>query len=241
MTIFLETVFMNSKLELTKSEVVRRLSSRLVHLCLLTTTIFGLVACGGSTNNNNGTVLSFIGFFPSDSDGDCAGAGLTGATVPMSDVVGTENPGSTGGVIVSAGILNNLVGQTVRLTRIDMDYFVPGATAQPPSTFTPFPLLLGPAQGAEGGVETSLPDGFSQLGNCSVSQFMLITPEVSAWINLNRGSLPPPPFAMYVTTSVVGQSSAGDVLYSDQATLILNITPDVVIPPTEGEETEGEL
>jgi hypothetical protein len=214
---------------------MRTLSLRLLMVSSLVFTSVFISGCGG-TNNNNGTVLSLIGFFPEDNDGSCNGTGLVGVTVPMSDVSGTETPGSTGRTLVGVGVLNSLVGQTVRLTRIEMDYFVPEANSQPPSTFNPMPLLLGPADGGDDGIGTSLPESFNIIPNCSVANVELITPAVSQWINLNRGSLPPPPFVMYVTTNVVGQSSAGSVLYSNQSTVRVNITPDVIIPPTEGEE-----
>jgi len=207
--------------------------------------VFGL-GCGTATNNDQGVSVTLLGYFSPDSDGLCTATDpkpLSGAISPISDSAVTEPTARAGEVSGCAGVLNNLSGQFIRTQRIYMDYFIPGASVQPPSTSFPMGAVVGPATGTtttgstsnSGG--SSLPPSFTGdngPGNFVVADVAVVPVEVMAWINLNRNSLPELPFTMTVTSHVRGVTSAGDVVETNDVDFAVTLTPDNIIAPTDG-------
>lgn len=235
--------------------------------------VTGLVSCGGvgsDGNNNQGVVFTLLGFY-SGAASDCGQlpddvSGITGVSVPLSSSQsdGTPFPGS---VTVAVGLQNNLSGQGISVDRLNLDYFIPGATLQPPSTIRPLPVLLGPVVadsnantgnganvpgnagvganvppnagiGAGSDVDTSLPPGaFAGIGSCSIAEFGLIPAQIRSWISLNRTSLPEAPFDLFVTVSAEGESTSGQRYTTNEETIVVLVTPDVSIAYAGGNAT----
>lgn len=232
-----------------KSKLQRVLKLSLVTLLGLT----GLVSCGGvgsDGNNNQGIVFTLLGFF-SGAASNCGQlpddvSGITGVSVPLSSSQsdGTPFPGE---VVVAVGLQNNLSGQGLSVDRLNLDYFIPGAAVQPPSTIRPLPVLLGPLVVNSGtdtdgttdsGVDTSLPPGaFAGIGSCSISEFGLIPAQIASWISLNRSSLPEAPFDMFVTVTAEGESTSGQRYTTNEETIVVLMTPDVSIAYAGGNAT----
>ena len=212
---------------------------------------FSLVGCGSASNNDQGTAFTFIGWFESTpkSGATTLPTGLTRIDVPISDTVGTETAGDSGVVGGFAGVQNNLSGEFIRLQRIFHTYFIEGAGAQPPATSYAMGGVVGPAvvtssdaTGAGGtGFDSSLPPSFSDgsLGNRTFAGTPLVTPDILSWINLNRGSLPETPFTMIVTSHIVGITSSGNQLETNEIDFPIVFTADVIITPSEPTVTDA--
>jgi hypothetical protein len=226
-------------------------SLRFVTASVLTFLIaFVVWGCGSASNNDQGTAWTFLGWFESS---PASGAtttlpiGTSAIQVPLS-TVSPETAGDVGltPLIKFAGMQNNLQGEFIRSQRIFHSYFIEGANAQPPGTSYPLGVVIGPVgqsgSGSTTGVNTcvgfgsTLPCSFSDgaVGFRSFAGTPVVTPEVLSWINLNRTSLPEPPFTMLVTSHVTGITSSGDQLETNQIDLPVIFTPDVIIPPTDG-------
>lgn len=225
--------------------------------------VTGLVSCGGvgtDGNNNQGVVFTLLGFY-SGAASDCGQlpddvSGITGVSVPLSSSQSDGTP-FAGSVTVAVGLQNNLSGQAMSVDRLNLDYFIPGAVSQPPSTIRPLPVLLGPAVaesnentdvganvppnagiGAGSDVDTSLPPGaFAGIGSCSIAEFGLIPPQIRSWISLNRTSLPEAPFDLFVTVTAEGESTSGQRYTTNEETIVVLITPDVSIAYAGGNAT----
>ena len=120
----------------------------------------------GASNNDQGMAVTFLGLFNSTTlaqpnQGGGAGGGLTagqggcgqlpsvfvggairlGEAQPEPAVTLTDKNSSgtdeSGAFVSVVGIQNNLYGQLFRADRVLIDYYVPGARAQPPSTNAP--------------------------------------------------------------------------------------------------------
>lgn len=222
---------------------------------------FALGSCGSASNNDQGVAFTLLGFFAAgDVDGCDLPAGELGQFTPIgeldsSSIVGdSEESGDSGAVLTYLGIQNNLTGQFIRTDRVLLSYYIEGASAQPPSTTLALSSVVGPSVVAsdsssdtEGGAtndpfDSSLPPGFDNE-SCSREflQFMVVPPDIRAWINLNKGSLPEAPFVMTATVEVTGLTSAGARLTTNPATYDVIFTPDPIIPPTidDGADTGG--
>lgn len=224
--------------------------------------VTGLVSCGGvgtDGNNNQGVVFTLLGFY-SGAASDCGQlpddvSGITGVSVPLSSSQSDGTP-FAGSVTVAVGLQNNLSGQAMSVDRLNLDYFIPGAVSQPPSTIRPLPVLLGPAvvgsdtttgdgtngtngaNEADNSVNTSLPPGaFAGIGSCSIAEFGLIPPQIRSWISLNRTSLPEAPFDLFVTVTAEGESTSGQRYTTNEETIVVFITPDVSIAYAGGNAT----
>lgn len=210
------------------------------------------VGCNSAVNNNNGASFTNLGFFQSlpESNDDTLPTAETVKFAPIS----TSNPEtggtSTQGAITSViGLQNNMDQMFIRTTKVILQYFIAGAVVNPPSTELPLNIVLGPAVKSSSGTssdssssststgfKSSLPDSFGD-GSIPNRRFVSITAvpvEVMAWLNLNRDSLPELPFTMSVTAEVVGITSAGDTIVSNQAVLFVQVNPDNIISPTDG-------
>ncbi|RMD85533.1 MAG: hypothetical protein D6808_05050 [Candidatus Dadabacteria bacterium] len=220
--------------------------------------ILSVLSCG-STNNDQGVSFTFLGYFsevPDDPSG-AVPAGVVGLSAPLSTATGESSASFGGAIVTVAGVQNNLSGQFIRVDRIFMSYNIPGASAQPPDTSAALSILLGPASsstssggdtgtGTEGGGSSgasgsSLPDSFANgsLSNINYAQFMVVPPEIIAWLNFNRAKLPEPPFTMTVTAYLSGVTSAGDRMDTNSVPLFIQFVPDNVIEPTEGSDSSS--
>lgn len=194
---------------------------------------FGITACGGGvgggSNNNQGLSFTLIGVF-SAGETSCAGAPVGAIAAPLSSA-GSDTGADPffGAILAGIGLQNNLGGQAFNVDRLDYEFFIPGSSAQPPSTVTALPVLLGP--GAEG-VSSSLPQDFATLPSCSVATVSVLPQQVRAWIALNRASLPEAPFDMLLTLRAHGEATGGDRLTSNDETIVITVTPDAEIPPS---------
>ena len=97
----------------------------------------GLYGCGTATNNDQGVSFTLLGFFAEfpDSGKGCVDlpAGALGMIVPLSSGE-TETGQNVSGVLTIMGLQNNLSQVFVRTERIFIDYYIEGASMQPPST-----------------------------------------------------------------------------------------------------------
>lgn len=203
------------------------------------------IGCGTSATNNQGISFTLLGFFAElpDSGATEQPPGELGQATPLS----AENPETqsgnlAGAVSTVAGLKNNISTQFLRVDRMQVSYFIEGADKQPPDTVVAFSAVLGPggqssegdaaAEGDSSTTSGSLPD-FSEIGALSFGRFPIVTPEVVAWLNLYRGSLPELPFTMLATVKASAVGSAGERYYSNEASYFIIFTPDIAISPTE--------
>jgi hypothetical protein len=242
----------------------------------------------GASNNDQGVSVTFLGLFNSTSlsINNNAGAGAGGITPgqqgcgqlpavflggsiqlgtaapePSTTVSDASSSGvdEAGSFISVVGVQNNLYGQVFRADRVFLDYYIPGATAQPPSTNVPVALLAGPAEAAAqtniGGANgnnntnpgqnpglrkpgfTSLPPSMYNICNRALAQITVIPAAIREWLNFNRDSLPEAPFAMEVTIRVTGLSSSGDRIDTNDGTFPFQVLPETYVVPTDGEPT----
>lgn len=241
----------------------------------------------GAANNDEGMSITFLGLFSSSrlttnngGGGTVGGGGAGGNQTPGTQGCGQLPRGVSGGyvqlgdvepeldrpdaptissgVVSVVGVQNNLYGQAFRAERLLLDYFIPGASAQPPSTTVPVFLIAGPAESAEqvsdgaaGGsagsqapspglrrpLFTSLPPSFSNLCNRALARATIVPPTIREWLNFNRDALPAPPFKMEVTVRVSGISSSGNNYETNDGTFDYDVLPENYMLPTPGEET----
>lgn len=224
-----------------------------------------LASCGG-TSNDQGIVFTNLGFFFQDPElqqqqqqQQCGlvPQGLTGISVPIGEATG-EATGNIGRTLANIGVQNNLSGQFLRTRILKLSYFAPGASTQPPSTELPLSVVLGPVvapggaaggqggaqQGAGGQVDSSLPEGFTggagglPICNQSFPEVQILPAQIRSYLSLNRASFPELPFDLFLTASVVGITSAGDTIETNQESLVIRITPETIVPPTDGSGEE---
>jgi hypothetical protein len=169
------------------------------------------------------------------------------STISEDNLSGTDIAGNYLSVI---GVQNNLYGQAYRAERVLVDYFIPGASIQPPSANLPASLIAGPAESTSrigGGANnnsapdpglrrpifTSLPPSFSNLCNRALSQVTIIPRSVLDWLSINRAQLPAAPYKMTVVVRIAGISSAGDKIETNDVAFDFDVLPEsFVIPQT---------
>lgn len=244
------------------------------------------IACGGNgaSNNDQGMSVTFLGLFNSTNLSDAAGGGGGGMTPgnqgcgqlpsvfiggsfrlgeaepePNNSTTDTNLSGTNeaGAYVSVVGVQNNLYGQVFRADRVYIDYYIPGASAQPPSTSVPVSLLAGPAEsaasnvGAGGGATgstvrdpgirrpayTSLPPSLANICNRALAQVTVVPAAVREWLNFNRDRTPEAPYKMEVTIRVSGLTSSGDRLDTNDGTFDFEILPETFIVPTDGMAT----
>lgn len=238
----------------------------------------------GASNNDQGMSVTFLGLFNSNrlttqNVGGGGGfgispgqlgcgqlpGGITGAYVQLGEI-GPEPAGSlsptnltgtdpAGGFVAVIGVQNNLYGQAFRAERLLLDFYIPGASAQPPSTNVPVSLIAGPAesaqtignigggggggqdgqgqQGASPGLRrpifTSLPPSFSNLCNRALSQATVVPPSIREWMNFNRDLLPPAPFKLEVVMRISGLTSSGNRVETNDVVLDVDVLPETYV------------
>ncbi|HMO01578.1 MAG TPA: hypothetical protein PKD37_05475 [Oligoflexia bacterium] len=188
---------------------------RLIFLLSVALLVLG---CGTSSNNDQGRSVGFIAW-----RGDCAATTppyISQISIPIGEL--TEPGQNAGASALGVVIENRLSAQFFTAQRLILNFFVPGADSQPPSTSVAAAVRIPQAQSAEAG----------SLG-CTV--VFVIPAEIKSWISLNRASLPEPPFTLEVDGYIRGVTAAGDVLETNSNILTVQVTPEILIPPTPGE------
>ena len=217
---------------------MRRLIQVGISLLVLGGAAGALHGCG-SSNNDQGVSFTAIGYNTFDENRVCQpDTFTTGMSIPIS-------MGTTGETLVNSGqavyscinLQNNMTTMFIRTDRVFHEFFIEGASAQPPSSSAPLSIVLGPGKGSDaaglqGSPSSSLPPGMTNANSMS-APFIAIPAEIMEWISLNREALPEPPFTMGVTHYVSGVTSSGDRLNSNPLTMFVVVTPDVIIPPAE--------
>jgi hypothetical protein len=163
----------------------------------------------------------------------------------------------SGAVYAIVGLQNNLYGQVFRADRVLLEYYIPGASVQPPSTNVALNMLAGPAEAAtQGGIGnntganagtntgantgglrrpfvTSLPPSFNQICNRAFSQVPIIPAPIREWLVFNSNQLPEAPFDLEVVITLTGLSSGGNRYDTNQGLFTISVVPEIpVIPPT---------
>ena len=192
-----------------------------------------ILACGGNgaANNDQGVAVTLIGVYGSVTfSGKCSDT-ITATSAVTSIVLGDSDK-STGATI---GVQNNLSGQFFRANRIFLDYFIPGAALQPPSTNLPVTLLAGPAEASKpgggqagGAVATpvsSLPPTFTRHCNLAFTSAIIVPAVITEWLNVNSASLPAAPYILEVTARVAGISSSGTAYETNTEYIPIDVLP----------------
>lgn len=163
----------------------------------------------------------------------------------------------SGSVYAVVGLQNNLYGQVFRADRVLLEYYIPGASVQPPSTNVALNMLAGPAEaGTQGGVAgavgavtggirrpivTSLPPTFNQICNRAFTQVPIIPAPIREWLVFNSNQLPEAPFDLEIIITVTGLSSGGNRYDTNQGLFTISVVPEIpVIPPTPAVATNAE-
>lgn len=244
------------------------------------------IGCGGNgaSNNDQGVSVTFLGLFvgaPTPNDNQAAGPnvaqgnmgcsqmpnGLSGGymtlgsigSVPPSPIPGFVGlPQDPAGTLYSTiGVQNNMYGQFFRADRLLLEYYVPGASVQPPSTNVAVNFLVGPAEssqmapGANGAgastsggglrrpVVTSLPPSFAQVCNRTYVPTAIIPSAVREWLNFNRGQLPQAPFDLEIIMTISGLSSSGNRYETNAGMITLTVVDEISVEPPSGTATPG--
>lgn len=240
----------------------------------------------GASNNDQGMSVTFLGLFNSTNLSQAGGGGggaggitpgnqgcgqlpsvFVGGSFRLGEAEPEPNNTTTdsnlsgtneaGAYVSVVGVQNNLYGQVFRADRVYVDYYIPGASAQPPSTSVPVSLLAGPAESAASGIGgaggaggntgstvrdpgirrpayTSLPPALSNICNRALAQVTVVPAAVREWLNFNRDLTPEAPYKMEVTIRVSGLTSAGDRLDTNDGTFDFEILPETLVIPTDG-------
>lgn len=228
------------------------LNKKIIGSALLVSTL--VFAGCGSAGNDQGISFTLLGFTPITGDSATGGTGcdLNGFDNTISIPIGESGESSTAAVETKRCILvqNNMTAVAVRTERANIEYFIPGADRQPPSTSIPVTVTVGTApgtdapeqgSGAEGDDEATDGEnnGVTIIGNRGGTQINMIPPEIRSWISLNRGSLPEAPFSLEIIVNVIGVTTAGDRLETNKAYYQAQVVNDFLINPGTGID-EGE-
>lgn len=182
--------------------------------------IAGMTACGGGTNNDQGTSFTALGYFMTgdEESGDLGTIVYVNEDVPLNGLIplfvpvdkDPEEEGIQGGFL---GVQNNLVSQYIRVTRIDCDYDIQGAdpSLQVPSESFNLTSVI-PAAGGESadGTET---DGESK----AFMQFIMVSPDILSYLAVNQSLLPELPYRMTSVCRAVGVTQSGDLVVTNDA------------------------
>ncbi len=196
----------------------------------LSVSLLGLAwGCGSTSSNDQGVSVQNLGYFVVGSDEDPP-PGITGAILPLSSDVALISevndffPGQ--GTAISAtplvdglthfasmGVFNRMQQQFFRVSRIDCTYDVPGASISIPSDSSNVSFIVNasvfPAGDPIGDVVDEAQDA---LPNIVYAPFQILSPDLYAFLNVNKASLPELPFRMTASCRAVGVTEAGDTL-----------------------------
>lgn len=202
--------------------------------------VFSTPSCGGGSSNDQGTSFSLFGAFaPGTEDDDLCTAGTSGSIIALSSDFGDGNVLQSK---IGLGLQNHTVS-VIRVRRVLLNYFIEGATTQPPVTSLPIGVVLAPGSsnpnsslpptpGTGGGTggESDIP----APGNIACAETLVVPPDIQAYLNFNRNSLPALPYTMHVEMRVAGITSAGDEIESNPLDYFVQVTEDTIINPIGG-------
>ena len=186
----------------------------------LSVSLLGLAwGCGGSSNNDQGTSVQNLGYFQANSSEDPP-PGETGAIIPLSTEV------AVGGVdglfhITAMGVFNRMQDQFFRIVRFDCTYDVPGSSPSLviPSDSENVSFIVNPATYSEDNpLGAVAEDSTDNLPNFVYAGFEILSPDLYAFLNANRASLPELPFRMTATCRAVGVTQSGSTLATNDMT-----------------------
>ena len=217
-----------------------------------------VVGCGSASNNDQGTSVTSLGYFQAAGVASTTGtstlpAGLSGAYVRLGEIlpegisttpVTGAGVGPDGSFIAYVGFQNNLTQEGATITRVGLDFTIPGGM-KPPSTSVPVTIVMGPS--VSSGTTTtsatnpftgtqfnsSLPPGFANIPNRGYAQTFLVPSSVTAWMNLNRAQLPEPPFQLEVTSTGFYRTTSGNYQQTSSETFPVMVLPETVVVPAQ--------
>lgn len=202
---------------------------------------------GGNQGQGNQNGLTGCGQLPQPLVGSYISLGQT-TPQPTATPTGPRIPSGlwtdpAGAVYAVVGLQNNLYGQVFRADRILLEYHIPGASVQPPSTNVALNMLAGPAeagtQGGAGGavatpipsirrpIVTSLPPSFNQICNRAFTQVPIIPVPIREWLMFNRNQLPAAPFALEIVITLTGLSSGGNRYDTNQGLFTISVVAEI--------------
>lgn len=178
-----------------------------------------LYGCGSASNNDQGTTFTATGFF-ADSTG---ATGDTGAVIALGrDVPTLQTDGNDFGVAdpvrldgraasTFIGLQNRFGGRAdtladdavfIRTERIDCDYEIPGSDIGIPSDSNPLGTVI-------------------EAGGSAFAEFLVISPDLFSFLNVNRNSLPELPFRMNARCSAVGVTRNGATITTNPVNYLI--------------------
>ncbi len=169
----------------------------------------------GQGGAGGGQVLHATGFFNAASSGGSSPATRTvdsGRTVSFSQTVSIPNDLNGDGIPDGCFIgLENLQDSSAIITSgADLTYSISGSSFAVPDDFFPFSVSLAPAL-ATGPIAV-------------FAQIEVVSPAMMDFLRANSALLPPPPFGMTVTVTVLGQSQAGGSFASNPIAYSITFT-----------------
>lgn len=216
----------------------RTFSRILVAATLTAGVVSGFSGCG-SSSNDQGSAVTFLGFFSDLPSGDTIPTGTAWISTRLSSTLAAEDTadGTGGAVTAVVGVQNNLTEQYIKLERIFFNYYIEGTSLQPPDTSLPVgTIFAGPGVSNPDGSVTSpgssMPGSFVDVGRRAYASTFVVPPDIRTWLSMNRTALPEPPFAMTVTAYIQAKTFAGDTYITNPAEILINFTPDTVIVPS---------
>lgn len=183
--------------------------------------LLGLLSCGSSSNNDQGTSFTALGFYAVTTEN---GVIAVDPEIPISGLYAVPNPDSSNffnldlnTVLAGVGVQNRLSSQFIRLVRADFQYEVPGASASLniPGDSSPLPGILEAAGGTGSTSSGATTTGTSQ----AFAIVQAVSPDVLSFLNINQNSLPQLPFRMNVTVAVTGVTQSGDTVITNPITI----------------------
>ncbi|MCB0338741.1 MAG: hypothetical protein KDD53_04010 [Bdellovibrionales bacterium] len=206
---------------------------------LMAVLVIGAAGCGGSSNNDQGTTFTLLGFFsePGESNGTELPPGLLGVAYPLGNLF--PDGGFGGAVIATLGLQNNSPFFTIRSDTVSLEYFVPGAEIEVPSTITTLATVMGPApvvadsQGLLPPGQSSLPP--TVIPNRAFGEATILPAEVMEFIILNKEYFPELPFSLFIRAQVSGVTSAGDRLETNPLEFEVVFSDPNTVTPTTGD------
>ena len=184
--------------------------------------VAGVTACGGGTNNDQGTSFTALGYFMGgdEEDGDVGTIVYVNEDVPLNGSIPLfvpvdKNPdedGLQGGYL---GVENHLKSQYIRVTRIDCDYDLQGAD---PSLSLPSDSFNVTSVVAAAGGDDDQGSGIETTGESKAFiQFFMVSPDVLSYLAVNQNLLPELPYRMTAMCRAVGVTQAGDLIVTNDA------------------------
>ncbi len=199
-----------------------------VKALIIVALLAGVIGCGGSSNNDQGSSFLALGYFqPDSSEGDSKE--ITGKVGDLGRVLvlGSTDLGM-GGVFSSntyIGLENRLKTQYIRVVRVDCRYTVPGASPSlviPDSVYNLSGLLESVGVG----------DASSSSGVASSKgyyEFPILSHEIAQFLTVNKNLLPKDPFNLLVVCRATGVAEGGDALTTNDVPYQIEVVdePDV--------------